>query len=76
MKLCECLYASQENGKKMVRRWETKEKEIFGRVMSDDPNENKLFWEELRKIKNQNKNTCANIKDMNGGVLVNDEKIF
>lgn len=44
--------------------------------LNNESNGNKLFWEDVRKIRNQEKNVCTNLKDGTERILVNDERIF
>lgn len=63
-----------KEAKILIIRSKGKANKKFGRKMNDNLNgNNEWVWREMRKARNQQKNTCTNIKDVSGRVLVNDD---
>lgn len=54
----------KNEAEKVIRRSKKGANNAFGKKMNDDPIKNKeLFWKQVRKARNQEKNSYANIKD-------------
>lgn len=62
--------------KRIIKRSKREANENFGKKLSQDVNGNrKLFWKEVKKVKNEGKESCMGVKGKNGRVLVSETEI-